>query len=755
MSSVRRVLTPLAIALLLIALPWTATASSNEVRSGEGVPSAAISIITGDSSVIIGVTISGLAADNVYQYHIKVYRVDAHFKHLTVSGNISTSDYDGDGYGDDVYVNESWMPTQDGPYTVWAFIYGMDGSPITNSNTTFGWGDVEGNSAPAAVSVSVSPNQEYYDFVGDYEKQKNVSVTFGSENLETGATYSLEYKMFELDEDGHADNDVRLFSMTTITTSAHYNMSALGNAIEGGWSNDTTYRLEVKLWLIYEDGPLAAADEFEFTVGEAPPEPQELLELELSCDLNEDNVWYMLLDDDDTDHMLYCYLYNPNSVAIKATTMLTYSDTRPAGIDSSPLWPQEYTLNANESQSKVFSFDWGESERFELNGTMTLTFNFQESEQTFWIGGNVTYSIDFVIENETVTIPEIYGCTNPTADNYDPDANIDDGSCLYETPEDDHDGDGLGDDEDVDDDGDGWTDVDEWECGTDPLNNTDVPLDNDGNGVCDVKEPLIVLIFADKNGGIAPLDVSFAASITGGQGPYTIEWEIGTSLFESPEIDYQFPSGDHVVVLSVVDVNGQTATDLMEFTVTEPIFPLSGYIAHSLQVNSTEENMTGAMEFTGVANGGLAPYSFQWSFEWLDSEDSFLFGDKQQKVIHTATGEVVMQDFENDGNYTVTLTIIDSEGSIHNAEVNIEIVEPSDDDDALILKPEPDEEGEEQIEELGILIASTGGLGLLMLFGLAGRKRKDDLLEKLRAQNAEGWSTEENALWDTDLGRFD
>ncbi|MDB2672138.1 Ig domain-containing protein, partial [Candidatus Poseidoniales archaeon] len=40
--------------------------------------------------------------------------------------------------------------------------------------------------------------------------------------------------------------------------------------------------------------------------------------------------------------------------------------------------------------------------------------------------------------------------------------------------------------EDLDDDNDGWTDIDEVNCGTDPVNVTDVPIDLNGDGVCDV-----------------------------------------------------------------------------------------------------------------------------------------------------------------------------------------------------------------------------------------------------------------------------
>ena len=42
--------------------------------------------------------------------------------------------------------------------------------------------------------------------------------------------------------------------------------------------------------------------------------------------------------------------------------------------------------------------------------------------------------------------------------------------------------------EDDDDDNDGWTDSDEADCGTDPLDVASVPYDGDGNGICDVEE---------------------------------------------------------------------------------------------------------------------------------------------------------------------------------------------------------------------------------------------------------------------------
>ncbi len=52
----------------------------------------------------------------------------------------------------------------------------------------------------------------------------------------------------------------------------------------------------------------------------------------------------------------------------------------------------------------------------------------------------------------------------------------------------DTDGDGIGDNADSDDDGDSWSDSDEYICGTDPLDSSDVPADSDGDGICDSED---------------------------------------------------------------------------------------------------------------------------------------------------------------------------------------------------------------------------------------------------------------------------
>ena len=50
----------------------------------------------------------------------------------------------------------------------------------------------------------------------------------------------------------------------------------------------------------------------------------------------------------------------------------------------------------------------------------------------------------------------------------------------------DFDSDGIGDNEDIDDDNDGWTDDDEIDCQTDSYDSSQVPLDSDSDGICDL-----------------------------------------------------------------------------------------------------------------------------------------------------------------------------------------------------------------------------------------------------------------------------
>ena len=99
--------------------------------------------------------------------------------------------------------------------------------------------------------------------------------------------------------------------------------------------------------------------------------------------------------------------------------------------------------------------------------------NWDENSTYQWPDG-------FVASLEYPPPPPPAGCTDSQAINWDPLAQVDDGSCEY-----DNDGDGIGDNSDDDDDDDGFNDVIEVFCDTDPLDSDSYPLDSDSDGICD------------------------------------------------------------------------------------------------------------------------------------------------------------------------------------------------------------------------------------------------------------------------------
>ena len=115
-----------------------------------------------------------------------------------------------------------------------------------------------------------------------------------------------------------------------------------------------------------------------------------------------------------------------------------------------------------------------------------------------------------------------------------PDAFPNDAAAYLDT-----DGDGMPDElwgesttgliEDLDDDNDGWTDLDEADCGpTDSKNELDIPVDSDGDGICDFNEVLSVtygtgdfeLLQGQRNVSLQPIITGMTVDI----------WEISPAL---------------------------------------------------------------------------------------------------------------------------------------------------------------------------------------------------------------------------------
>ena len=100
--------------------------------------------------------------------------------------------------------------------------------------------------------------------------------------------------------------------------------------------------------------------------------------------------------------------------------------------------------------------------------------------------------------------------------------------------------------EDTDDDGDGWTDEEEFSCGsTDSKDASSVPVDSDGDGICDFMEELIITYQGDDFEFIqGQTNISLMAFSSG---MVVDTWEISPSLPEGMLFGSETPGGNGTI----------------------------------------------------------------------------------------------------------------------------------------------------------------------------------------------------------------
>ena len=306
---------------------------------------------------------------------------------------------------------------------------------------------------------------------------------------------------------------------------------------------------------------------------------------------------------------------------------------------------------------------------------------------------------------------EVEGCTDSNASNFDEDATDDDGSCEF----DDTDGDGVFDHLEIK----GCTD-------SNATNYNQTATDQDGS--CIYPEPLDVTLTANRTTGDAPLDVSFFADITGGESPFEILWNFGDGVnSDQGKVNHTFSAGVYEVVLQVADNDGDTLERSIQIVATEPpvIDNLTGYLVYSGQLEPITKGMVATIEFIGTASGGEGPYTFTWQF-----------GDSTMD-----NGSIVLHEYAKEGEFAIRLTIEDSAGRTLQLEDTINITANEDEDNGEISQTQ---EGlNEDDSNFDIYATGTGVIGLLLIFGLFGRKRRESFLEaERRKMHGEG------SIWD-------
>jgi PKD repeat protein len=219
---------------------------------------------------------------------------------------------------------------------------------------------------------------------------------------------------------------------------------------------------------------------------------------------------------------------------------------------------------------------------------------------------------------------------------------------------------------------------------------TDTGTGEEGEEGTTTTEPMTAEIISNYTADVdhvAPETISFAADASGGTGPYTVNWNFGDDSEESDEqtVSHTFTeAGNYTVTLTATDSTGETATDTLEITVEEsseepatdeeplatdeePLAtdeePLATEsLAAEITSNSTSGNAPATFSFDANASGGTGPYTVNWNFG-DDSEES-----DEESVVHT---------FTEADNYTVTLTVTDSEDQTATDTLEITVEESS------------------------------------------------------------------------------
>src|SRR5215211_2582064 len=191
----------------------------------------------------------------------------------------------------------------------------------------------------------------------------------------------------------------------------------------------------------------------------------------------------------------------------------------------------------------------------------------------------------------------------------------------------------------------------------------------------------IISNYTAEEDHVAPATFSFNATIAGGTEPYTVNWNFGDDSEESDEqsVVHTFnEAGNYTVTLTITDSEGETATDTLELTVEESSEEPPTDEEPSTTESLTAESLTAEIisnytaeedhvapatfSFNATIAGGTEPYTVNWNFG-DDSEES-----DEQSVVHT---------FNEAGNYTVTLTITDSEGETATDTLELTVEESS------------------------------------------------------------------------------
>ncbi|MDP6379046.1 MAG: PKD domain-containing protein [Candidatus Thalassarchaeaceae archaeon] len=556
-----------------------------------------------------------------------------------------------------------------------------------------------------SIQLTITPEQNIYDLVGNVSRQEN--VTFSAVGINLNDEVNIYNIRVAVHEEYYGEDGTQLHSTTFESSSINLNFTHFDQE----WENDTNYTILAQL----QERP-TDEDQFEtifnatfnFSVGEIPeppepePEPVPLQNLDFDCVLGDDGVWDMMLDDYGylTDYpsvlgMIECSLTNTNSVSI----LFNLSFQNPslsdgAGFDMTGFSSFPIRISNNSTEGFNLSLDCGTpSNCEETNGSISIEVEIYSEDVTNWTSNTSQQIIEYTIEenNTTITPSLIKGCMDESAENFNPNATENDDSCIYPRP-------------------------------------PEPPTCLLCNFTYNIPDPVSVNTPA-----------TFSANVTGTEGwifygNANISWGFDGTIIYGHDVVHTYtsiPSGGTTdVIVCVGFSDGVERCQTTTITVNQS---LTGYIGQSSLLEPMISDNVGGIHFDATALGGLAPYSYQWQF-----------GDG-----NSSTNESLVHEFADWGVYDVTLAITDARGDNISLDVQIEI------SDSQSYGNGTNNDDNEDSEEVGLepfAVATTGGgtLALILLSRHNSRKKRDKILEAARLKIRDEKSVDADMWWEDD-----
>ncbi|RMG17040.1 MAG: PKD domain-containing protein [Deltaproteobacteria bacterium] len=154
--------------------------------------------------------------------------------------------------------------------------------------------------------------------------------------------------------------------------------------------------------------------------------------------------------------------------------------------------------------------------------------------------------------------------------------------------------------------------------------------------------------------GIAPLQVAFTATASGGDPPLTFAWTFGDGESDTQQnpVHTYVAAGVYTAEVSVADANGDVARATVTVEVGDDQIPTV-----SAAATPTSGRAPLAVAFTATASGGNAPLTFQWDF-----------GDGQSSTLQNPS-----HTYQQPGSYIATVQVTDANGDRDSDTVTVQV----------------------------------------------------------------------------------